>query len=168
MKIPKTSKPVKKNTQVQTQTQTQPASTATAKEVAPSDAYAYEDKVEVDAYAQITHPKKRAMLFALESKMGVVTTACKAVGINRRLHYDWLERDAEYRKAVEELDNVSLDFAESQLFKQIHDGEVASTIFYLKTKGKKRGYIERTEVTGKDGRDLLPFNWADVHTDTNK
>jgi hypothetical protein len=41
---------------------------------------------------------------------------------------------------------VALDFAESQLHKQIQSGEVSSTIFYLKTKGKKRGYVERSEV----------------------
>lgn len=27
--------------------------------------------------------------------------------------------------------------------------------FFLKTKGKERGYIERTELTGKDSKDLL-------------
>jgi hypothetical protein len=31
------------------------------------------------------------------------------------------------------------------LHKQIQDGNPTSTIFYLKTKGKKRGYIERQE-----------------------
>jgi len=32
----------------------------------------------------------------------------------------------------------------------------AATIFYLKTKGKKRGYIERQEITGADG---VPTNF---------
>ena len=45
-----------------------------------------------------------------------------------------------------------MDFAESQLHQQIKDGSVAATIFYLKTKGKKRGYIEKSEldVTNKN------------------
>ena len=29
-------------------------------------------------------------------------------------------------------------------------------IFALKTKGRKRGYQERTEVTGAEGKDLIP------------
>ena len=39
----------------------------------------------------------------------------------------------------------------SQLHKQIKDGSTAATIFLLKTKGKKRGYVERQEITGADG-----------------
>ena len=41
------------------------------------------------------------------------------------------------------MSNIVLDFAESQLHKQIKDGNPSSTIFYLKTKGKNRGYYEK-------------------------
>ena len=85
------------------------------------------------------------MIEALESSLGVVTTACKTVGIARSTHYQWCEDDKEYKKLVDGIQDIALDFAESQLHKQIQGGEVASTIFYLKTKGKKRGYIERVE-----------------------
>lgn len=88
---------------------------------------------------------KKRMLEALESSLGVVTSAAKKAGINRSTHYDWMEKDAEYKRAVDELSNVALDFAESQLHKQIQDGNPTSTIFYLKTKGKVRGYVERRE-----------------------
>lgn len=93
-----------------------------------------------------TEQHKNAMLDALEKSLGVVTTACKSVGIGRTTHYLWLEQDAEYRKAVDELQNMTLDFAESQLHKQIKEGNTTATIFYLKTKGKKRGYVERQEI----------------------
>lgn len=92
-----------------------------------------------------TDTKKKAMLDALEKSLGVVTPACKVVGIARETHYKWMHDDEKYRAAVEALSDVALDFAESQLHKQIQGGEVSSTIFYLKTKGKKRGYIEKTE-----------------------
>jgi len=89
---------------------------------------------------------KKAMIEALEKSLGIVTTACKSVGISRETHYRWLREDEEYRKQVEDISDVALDFAESQLHKQIQNGEVSSTIFYLKTKGKKRGYIEKQEM----------------------
>ena len=59
----------------------------------------------------------------------------------------WMENDSQYKKAVKDIENVALDFAESQLHQQIKGGNPTSTIFYLKTKGKKRGYIERQEIS---------------------
>lgn len=86
------------------------------------------------------------MIEAMEKSLGVVTTAAKLAGIARSTHYGWMESEPEYRAAIEAVGEMALDFAESQLHKQIQEGEVASTIFYLKTKGKKRGYVERTEI----------------------
>jgi len=99
-----------------------------------------------------TEQHKRAMLDALEKSLGVVTAACKAVGIGRTTHYLWMQEDAEYKAAVEGLSDVALDFAESQLHKQIKEGNSTATIFFLKTKGKKRGYIERQEVEVASGK----------------
>ena len=90
--------------------------------------------------------QKAAMLEALEKSLGIVTSACKSVGISRNTHYTWLKQDDIYKEAVEDIENIALDFAESQLHKQIKRGNTAGTIFYLKTKGKKRGYVERQEV----------------------
>jgi hypothetical protein len=107
------------------------------------------------------HIKKDAMLQALEKTLGVVTSACKQVGIGRTTFYDWLNNDKEFAKQVEEIQNVALDFAESQLHKQIGDGSTSATIFYLKTKGKKRGYIERQEITGAEGERLFQVKIID-------
>ena len=92
-----------------------------------------------------TEKGKLAMLEALEQTLGVVTTAAKMVGINRSTHYDWLEADEDYKAAVKSIEDVAIDFAESQLHKQIKKGSTQATVFYLKTKGKKRGYVERQE-----------------------
>jgi outer membrane lipoprotein-sorting protein len=97
---------------------------------------------------------KKKMIEALEKSLGIVTSACKSVEISRETHYRWLKEDPEYKAAVDALDDVALDFAESQLHKQIKDGNSTATIFYLKTKGKKRGYIERTEITGADNEPI--------------
>lgn len=89
---------------------------------------------------------KKAMLEALSKSLGIVTTACKQVGINPSTHYDWLKTDAEYRGSVTEMDNLVLDFAESALMKKVNDGDTTAIIFLLKTKGKKRGYIEKSSI----------------------
>jgi len=60
--------------------------------------------------------KKNAMLKALESTLGVVTSACEVVGIDRRTHYRWMQEDEAYRVQVESLTDLAVDFAESQLF----------------------------------------------------
>lgn len=90
--------------------------------------------------------KKKAMIEALENSLGVVTTACNCVGISRQTHYRWMEEDENYRIDVSDVDNMALDFAESALHNNIREGKETSTIFFLKTRGKKRGYIEKTEV----------------------
>ena len=108
---------------------------------------------------------KKAMIEALEKSLGVVTTACKTVGISRQTHYEWLREDGQYRDAVDDIGDVALDFAESQLHKQIQNGEVSSTIFYLKTKGKKRGYVERTEITADVSVNKKP-SWFDDGIET--
>ena len=109
--------------------------------------------------------KKDAMLQALTSTLGNVTEAAEKIGIARKTHYEWLKDDPEYSAAVASLKNVALDFAESQLKKLMegaerqaltHDGEVvtikdapntSAVIFYLKTQGKQRGYVERQELS---------------------
>ena len=44
----------------------------------------------------------------------------------------------------------------NSVHQQIGDNSTAATIFYLKNKSKKRGYIERQEITGADG---MPTNF---------
>ena len=102
------------------------------------------------------HIKKEAMLQALEKSLGVVTVACKQSDIPRSTYYKWLKEDQEFAKAVKEIENIALDFAESQLHSQMRDGNTSATIFYLKTKGKKRGYVERQELDVNNGEN--PFN----------
>ena len=44
-----------------------------------------------------------------------------------------------------------VDLAESKLVDAINNGNLTAIMFYLKTKGKHRGYSERHEVGGNDG-----------------
>lgn len=93
-----------------------------------------------------TEQHKKAILEALEQSLGVVTTACRSVGVGRTTFYQWLKDDEDFAKKVKEIENIALDFAESQLHRQMKEGNTSATIFYLKTKGKNRGYVERQEI----------------------
>jgi hypothetical protein len=89
---------------------------------------------------------KREMIEALKTTLGVVSPACEIVGISRNTHYTWMNNDPEYKEAVESLLDFQIDFVESKLFENINNGDTGSAIFYLKTKAKHRGYIERSEL----------------------
>ena len=104
------------------------------------------------------HIKKEAMLQALENSLGVVTVACKQSETPRSTYYKWLKEDEDFAKSVKEIENIALDFAESQLHSQMKDGNTSATIFYLKTKGKKRGYIERSELDLSSGDEPVKIN----------
>jgi hypothetical protein len=114
-----------------------------------------------------TNTKKRAMIKALESTLGIVSTACKKVGVSRITHYEWYKTDDEYKAGVDSVADIALDFAESQLHKQISGGNPTSTIFYLKTKGKKRGFVEKTEIehTGDLNTTVTLFTLPDNERD---
>lgn len=94
---------------------------------------------------QQTAKNKENLLKALKKSLGVVSTACDNVGITRPTFYSYLQNDSRFRQAVEEINERTLDFAESSLFRQIDEGNTTATIFYLKTRGKDRGYVERVE-----------------------
>ena len=104
------------------------------------------------------HIKKESMLSALEKSLGVVTVACKTADVPRSTYYKWLNEDEDFAKAVKDIENIALDFGESQLHKQIGDGNTSATIFFLKTKGKRRGYVERSELDLSSGDEPIKIN----------
>lgn len=104
-----------------------------------------------------TKVNKKALINAMQKCLGVVTQACKMVDVSRDTYYTYYNDDIDFKRACDDCSEIALDFAESKLHKQIEDNIPTSTIFFLKTKGKNRGYIERSELTGADGNAL--FAW---------
>jgi len=96
---------------------------------------------------------KKRLLEALEKSLGVVTSACKIAGCSRKTFYLYRSEDEEFAAAVQDISEIAIDFAETHLHSLIRNGDTSSTIFYLKTKGKKRGYVERQEHDHTTGGD---------------
>ena len=92
--------------------------------------------------------KQRLFLKIYQKNMGVVAKACREANIARTTFYDWRKNEA-FAAECKMLDEEVIDFAENALYRKIADGDTTSIIFFLKTKGKHRGYIERTEVAAE-------------------
>lgn len=98
---------------------------------------------------------KRALIEALTKSLGNISTATKVVGINRTTFYDYYNEDDEFRQAVHDIKETAIDFAESALLNQIKEGNTTAIIFFLKTQGKSRGYVERQELSNPDGSGII-------------
>ena len=98
-----------------------------------------------------TARRKKLFLSAFERKSCDVTAAAKACGMSRFHVYAWRKADPAFEAEFIEMTERDLDYTESQLKKNIKAGKEASIFFHLKCKGKKRGWVERQEVTGADG-----------------
>lgn len=88
-------------------------------------------------------------LIAYENSLGVLKTACEMSGMCRKTIWEWRKKYPEFDAACHECEETALDFVESKMFKKIDRGDKGSEsliIFYLKTKGKHRGYVEKQEI----------------------
>jgi len=90
---------------------------------------------------------KQKLLDALERSLGIVTPACKEVGLSRQTFYRYYNEDLDFKKAVDDINDITLDFVENQLLRKIKDGSERSIMFYMKYKARKRGYTDSIDIT---------------------
>lgn len=107
---------------------------------------------------------KREFLEALKRCAGNVSEAMRQVHISRTTHYEWLNTDPDYAAAVDAIKESLIDRAESALQTLISEGNVPAVLFFLKTQGKKRGYMERTETDVTSGGQPIVFETKVVKT----
>ena len=98
---------------------------------------------------------KRDLLIALDATLGIVTPACEKVRLDRATFYAYYNTDKAFRASVDSIRDKAIDFLESKAYGRVRDGSDTMIIFMLKCLGKKRGYIERQEITGPGGKDLI-------------
>ena len=98
--------------------------------------------------------KMELMLVELSNNYCNITEACKVVGIARQTHYDYLSNE-KYLTHYEEIQEMLLDRAESALHEQLKENPQLLQ-FFLKTKGKKRGYSETQKVEVSSNYPTMP------------
>jgi hypothetical protein len=106
--------------------------------------------------------KKAKLLDCLRETSGIVAYACEKAGISRVTYYNWCKEDPEFKRKAEDIQELQIDVAEAALLKKIKNEDTTAIIFYLKTKGKNRGYSERHEIGGINGSPIA----MDVDTST--
>lgn len=85
---------------------------------------------------------KKQFLKAIEGSGGNITLVCKRMNCHRDTFIKAMEENPELSHALTVAEEEFGDLVESKIAQHIKEGNVTMTIFYAKTKLKKRGYIE--------------------------
>jgi len=104
--------------------------------------------------------KKKIFLEALRKSHGVIQSACDTAKIDRTTYWKWMQVDDKFKALVEDESEAAIDFVETKLYQNIDKGKEISTIFYLKTRAKHRGYVEASQLDITSGGDKLVFNFG--------
>jgi len=108
---------------------------------------------------KVPSKKKQAtakrIISAIHDAHGLITNAAEKAGVDRRTVSRYMKEFPKIAQAVEDAQEKLYDTAESKLIERIEAGDLTAIIFFLKTRCKRRGYIERQEYTGKDGKELV-------------
>lgn len=79
---------------------------------------------------------------AIDNSMGNVSTIANRLGVSWHTAKKNINKDQELVQYYENELESKIDVVENELFTKILDGDVTAMIFFLKTKGRNRGYIE--------------------------
>jgi hypothetical protein len=107
-----------------------------------------------------TQINKDRMLKALESSLGVVTTALKACDLSRTNYYKWLKEDEEFAQKVKDLEVIAQDFIKSKYYECIKDKVPSVVLHGAKT---QLGWNEtnKVDLTSDEQRIKININLGD-------
>jgi len=90
----------------------------------------------------------------LRKSRGNISSAALAIGIHRTEVARRIDLSPMLLEVLAHERESMIDYAESALYKAVSEGHGWAICFLLKCLGKSRGYIERKEITGQDGKAL--------------
>jgi hypothetical protein len=95
--------------------------------------------------SKLREHRAQKIIKAIQQSKGLLTLAAAKAGVTYSTVWRYARDFPSVKQAVEESKEGMLDLAEGKLFQAINSGNMTAIIFFLKTKGKERGYIERVE-----------------------
>ena len=109
---------------------------------------------------------------AIPGTGGIISAIARKVGCDWKTADSWVHDFPTVKRAYDAECEAMLDLAESAVLKNIkraamEDGDTADAKWYLTKKGKRRGYSDTVELTGKDGgpvRQIIEYvnDWRTV------
>lgn len=87
---------------------------------------------------------------ALVELRGNVSAVARRFGVTRSAVHNLIAANDDLRTITADCREQGLDDAEDSLMKAVTEGEAWAVCFFLKTQGKKRGYVERQEIEHSD------------------
>ena len=88
---------------------------------------------------------------AIMELRGNLSAVAQRFNVHRSSVSELIEKRPTLQRILQDTRETRTDTAEDRLGDAIDKGEAWAVCFYLKTQGKARGYVERQEITGKDG-----------------
>jgi len=88
---------------------------------------------------------------ALKKHQGLAALAADSLGVTAQTIYNYRDKYPSVAEAIFHLREKRHDVVEGKLWGRINNDDTTAIIFYLKTQAKGRGYVERQELTGRDG-----------------
>ena len=102
-------------------------------------------------------PKKYTQQNVLEAIKGsgaIVSTVARRLGCEWITAKRYIEAWEDTAQAFKDEEETILDMAESKLYEAIQKDDIQAAKWLLSTKGKRRGYSERHEITGANSEPI--------------
>ena len=86
---------------------------------------------------------KEQILEVLANNKGLIYNSLKQTGLSSSTFYRWMNDDPEFKKAVEETEQIEIDYVRSKLAQLIDEGNPQAIMFYAKC---KNNFVETKKV----------------------
>ena len=133
------------------------------------------------AHSTYTTAKRKKLFLTNFAKLGNITYAAKAAGIERTTHYLWLEKDAEYVERFNTAKEAAADLLEAEVLRRgvkgvlepvFYKGEICGRVrkysdvllIFLTKATRPEKFRDKVEISDPSGRNPLTAALEDMWT----